>query len=428
MFIFNRGFYLLVCLLSLSLVSMATIIGDNITDRANVFKKTRKRIEEKFDCIIQKAAERRDALLEQLAEWEREDGAVVEGLKELKSSKQEMEQLYGTLKSEAARKSLKKSIDELSEQISESDNRYLDLSFVCETNDFEWRISQLGVLSKSKSKKKKKKKIIVRNYSSIQKPLLSFGKLGQTGRQFKHPSGILVDEDNSRIFVTDHNNRIQIWSMDGKYLSEFGNNTLDWPWEIVLHDKCLYVSDFYTHFITKWCCDTFSLIATSNTTPGSKQGQLCSPAGLDIDCGEVFILEHINKRVSVFNLDLRFKRIMAVGMLNDSYCLRIRSDTIYILELTGVMKLFSKTDQLLTTIDMSETLKYVFHFNFDSVHNFLITDMGRNTLSILSSNGELIHSVSFTTWGVSEPFGIDTTREGKLVVSFQLGNSALVIL
>ena len=137
---------------------MATIVGDNITDRANVFKKIRKRIEEKFDCIIQKAAERRDALLEQIAEWEREDGAVVEGLEELKSSKQEMEQLYGTLKSEAARKSLK-SISELSEQISESDNKYLNLSFVCETNDFEWRISQLGVLSKSKSKKK----IIVRD-------------------------------------------------------------------------------------------------------------------------------------------------------------------------------------------------------------------------------------------------------------------------
>ena len=403
---------------------MATMIGGNITDRANVFKKIRKRIEEKFDCIIQKAAERRDALLEQLAEWEREDGAVVEvkGLEELKSSKQEMEQLYGTLKSEAARKSLKQSIDELSKQISESDNKDLNLSFVCETNDFEWRISQFGVLSM------KGKKIIVRDYSSIQKPLLSFGKLGQAGRQFKQPRGILVDEDNSRIFVTDHNNRIQIWSMDGKYLSEFGNNTLDRPWEIVLHDKCLYVSDTYTHFITKWCCDTFSLIAKSNTTRGSKQGQLYSPAGLYIDCGEVFIVEYENKRVSVFDLDLCFKRIMAVGMLNSSHCLRIRSDTIYILEDTGVMKLFSKTDQLLTTIDMSETLKHVFHFNFESAHNFLITDMGRNTLSIFSPDGELIHSVSFTTWGVSRPFGIDTTREGKLVVCFQLGNSAVVIL
>ena len=214
------------------------------------------------------------------------------GLEELKSSKQEMEQLYGTLKSEAARKSLKKSIDELSEQISESDNRYLDLSFVCETNDFEWRISQLGVLSKIK-----KKEIIVRDYSSIQKPLLSFGKLGQAGSQFKSPRGILVDEDNSRIFVTDHNHRIQIWSMDGNNLSEFGNNTFDWPWEIILHDKCLYVSDFGTHLVTKWCYDTFCLIAKSNTTRGLKHGQLYCPAGLDIDCGEVFIVDYGNQRV-----------------------------------------------------------------------------------------------------------------------------------
>eukprot|EP00800_Vazella_pourtalesii_P011589 TRINITY_DN278_c0_g1_i7.p1 TRINITY_DN278_c0_g1~~TRINITY_DN278_c0_g1_i7.p1 ORF type:complete len:358 (-),score=92.19 TRINITY_DN278_c0_g1_i7:1045-2076(-) len=125
---------------------MATKIGDN-TDKLNIFNEIRKRIEGKFDCIIQKATERRDTLLEQLTEWEREYRVVIEGLEELKSSKQEMEQLYSTLKSETARKSLEKSIDELSERIRDSDNQSLDLSFVCETNDFEWRISQLGVLT-----------------------------------------------------------------------------------------------------------------------------------------------------------------------------------------------------------------------------------------------------------------------------------------
>ena len=125
---------------------MATIIGDS-TDKLNIFNEIRKRIEGKFDCIIQKATERRDTLLEQLTEWEREYRVVIEGLEELKSSKQEMEQLYSTLKSETARKSLEKSIDELSERIRDSDHEFLDLSFVCETNDFEWRISQLGVLT-----------------------------------------------------------------------------------------------------------------------------------------------------------------------------------------------------------------------------------------------------------------------------------------
>ena len=400
---------------------MATKIGDNC--KADVFKKIRKRIEEEFDCIIQKATERRDALLEQLTEWEREDGTVDESLEELKSSKQEMEHLYRTLKSEAARKSLKKSIDELTDQISETDNKYSYLSFVCETNDFEWRISQLGVLSMIK-----KKDIIVRDYSSIREPLISFGMLGTGGGEFKHPRGILVDENNSRIFVTDKNNRIQVWSMDGKYISEFGRNTLSWPWEIVLHDKFLYISDFGAHHITKWSNDTFSLVARSQTTQGSISGQLYQPAGLDVDCGEVFVVEYGNKRVSVFNLlDLCFKRIMAVGMLNDSYCLRIRSNTIYIVELKGVIKLYSKADQLLRTIDECKNFSSVYHFNFDSSLNFLITDVNKHTVSILSPDGELIHSICFTTLGVSSPFGIDVTSQGNLVVGFQTGNSAVVI-
>ena len=399
---------------------MATKIGDNC--KTNVFKKIRERIEEKFDLIIQKATERRDALLKQLTEWEREDGTVDEGLEELKSSKQEMEQFYVTLKSEAARKSLKKSIDELTDQIRETDNKYSDLSFVCETNDFEWRISQLGVLSKIKGNN-----IIVRDYSSIQKPLISFGKMGTGEGDFKRPRGILVDENNSRIFVTDNNNRIQVWSMDGKYISEFGKNILSWPWEIVLHDKFLYISDVVTHLILKWSNDTFSLIAKSKTTQGSAKGQLYQPAGLDVDCGELFVVEYENKRISVFNLDLCFKRIMAVGMLNNSFCLRIRSNTIYIVDVTGIIKLFSKADQLLRTIDKCKNFSRVFHFNFDSSLNFLITDVDKHTLSILSPDGELIHSICFTTWGVRNPVGIDVTSQGNLVASFETENSVIVI-
>eukprot|EP00800_Vazella_pourtalesii_P000968 TRINITY_DN10812_c0_g1_i1.p1 TRINITY_DN10812_c0_g1~~TRINITY_DN10812_c0_g1_i1.p1 ORF type:complete len:152 (+),score=36.66 TRINITY_DN10812_c0_g1_i1:33-488(+) len=150
---------------------MAAKIGDT-TDKANVFKEIRKRIEAKFDFIIQKATERRDALIEQLAEWEREYGDVIGGLEVLKSSKHEMEQVYETLTFETARGSLKKSIDDLTAQISETNKKVFNISFVCETSDFELRLSQLGVLSKTQIKE-----IIVRDYKSIHKPLISFGKL-----------------------------------------------------------------------------------------------------------------------------------------------------------------------------------------------------------------------------------------------------------
>ena len=54
--------------------------------------------------------------------------------------------------------------------------------------------------------------------------------------------------------------------------------------------------------------------------------------------------------------------------------------------------------------------------------------MRKNTLCVVSPDGELIHSLCFKTWGVREPFGIDVTCGGNLVVGFQAGKSAVVIL
>ena len=82
----------------------------------------------------------------------------------------------------------------------------------------------------------------------------------------------------------------------------------------------------------------------------------------------------------------------------------MRNDTIYIVEKTGVIKLFSKTDQLLKTIPKLPQLSNdIYHFNLDSQLNFLITDRGNNSLFILSPEGDLIHSVSFAEYNLKQP-------------------------
>ena len=152
------------------------------------------------------------------------------------------------------------------------------------------------------------------------------------------------------------------------------------------------------------------------------------PFGLDIDKEELFVVEYQNKRISVFDLNLRFKRIIANPAIVNSYCLRVRNNTIYIVERTGVIKLFSKTDQLLKTIPKLPLLSdCIYHFSFDSQLNFLITDYRNNSLFILSPEGDLIHSVSFTEFDLTEPFGIDIGRDRSIVLSFQNDSKAIAI-
>ncbi|KAI6652066.1 E3 ubiquitin-protein ligase TRIM71-like isoform X2 [Oopsacas minuta] len=407
---------------------MASFLRDNTAgSNENVFMKIRKRIEEKFDSIIQKVVERREALIVQLELLEREYETQVLKMEEIESSKQEMEQLFTTLKLETAKKSLRKSITELNEEIEKSSKvEYPELSFVCETNDLEWRISELGKLGEAKNKE-----FVVRKYDNISKSLKTFGKNGNNSGKgkFNEPRGVLVDDKNNRIFIADmYNNRIQVWSINGDYISKFGKGTLKYPWEIVLCDNALYISDVAKHFVAKWCSSTFSFMTQTKTTNGWNEGQLDGPAGLDIDSGEVFVVERENNRISVFDLNLCFKRIMANKMINKSCCLRIRSNTIYIVEMTGIIKLFSKADQLMRTIGKNRCFSNnIFHFNFDSANNFLITDVDKNSLFILSPEGELIHSICFKDWKLNSPFGIDVSREGKLVVTFRDGSAAVGI-
>ena len=74
---------------------MARLIQElPVTDAENVFKKVRKRIEEKFESVIHKIVERRDALLIRLEQWEQEyqnaNTKKLKCLQELKLEKLEM--------------------------------------------------------------------------------------------------------------------------------------------------------------------------------------------------------------------------------------------------------------------------------------------------------------------------------------------------
>ena len=397
-----------------------------ISDKENMFKRVRREIEELFHSLIEKMNERREFLLTQLNQWEEEfnktRASCFQSFEEIKRERTEIEELLSELKINEARNVMEKRISDLTAAINEKGKKlYFEVRFVCSRNDLNSEISKFGFLSKETDN------VLVRNYTQLSKPVKAFGTVGKGKEEFANPRSVVID--HQRIFIADYNNsRIQVWSMEGDYLSEFGRGILNGPWQIVLCDNCIYISDCNGHFLSKWCLNTFTCTKKSNTGRGNAPGQLTLPTGLDIDGEELFVVELRNKRISVFDLNLEFKRIMANNAIDLSYCLRVRNSTIYIVEKTGVIKLFSKTDQLLKTIPKLPVFSDdINHFNFDSQLNFLITDCINNFLFILSPEGNLIHSFSFAEFKLKMPYGIDITKDGKIVICFLSGSNSVAI-
>ena len=156
-------------------------------DRENVFQRVRREIEELFHSLIEKVNERREVLLTQLNQWEEEfnrtRASCIQSLEEIKRERTEMEELLSKLKINKARTSMEKGIVDLSNEISEYEQKlhYPQVLFVCDNNDLNSIVSRYGSLSKETDN------VLVRNYTKLSKPVKVFGTFGKGKGDFSNP-------------------------------------------------------------------------------------------------------------------------------------------------------------------------------------------------------------------------------------------------
>ena len=80
--------------------------------------------------------------------------------------------------------------------------------------------------------------------------LRRFGTRGCGDGQFKGPRGIAINEYNGDIFVCDYSNkRIQIFSQDYSYKSQFGNSIINCPSDIQITSDNIYVLSHQNPFL-----------------------------------------------------------------------------------------------------------------------------------------------------------------------------------
>ncbi len=188
----------------------------------------------------------------------------------------------------------------------------------------------------------------------------SFG-IAQSGH-FSYPQFIAVGDDGS-IYVSDlGNKRVQKFSSNGEYISEWGNSgkqpgEFHYPSGIAVSGESVFVADRELNRIQKFSTD--GEFITEWGEKGKYDGQLFFPNGIAVNNGAVYVADTGNQRIQIFSTDGEFISSFGSSGLGEG--------------------------QFLTVVGI----------DIDADGNVYVTDKGNNKIEKFDANGELIQSFPF---------------------------------
>ena len=134
---------------------------------------------------------------------------------------------------------------------------------------------------------------------------------GNTGDgQLNGPSGLAFDPDGHLLVVDGHNHRVQKFTKDGQYISQFGSfgseeGEFNMPWGITVDSEGnIFVADWRNNRVQKLSPEGRHLATIGG--PGS-EGELSFPAGVAVDKdGDIYVADWGNNLLRVYEADGSF--------------------------------------------------------------------------------------------------------------------------
>ena len=140
---------------------------------------------------------------------------------------------------------------------------------------------------------------------------LAWGVKGNGPGRFNEPYDVAVGP-GGKVYVTDtRNKRVQVFSKDGKFLSEFGKGVLEKPAGVeVDSDGNIFVTDYDLDRVFKF--SRKGKVVMKFGRPGMEEGEFDSPSDVATDDdGNIYVADLYNHRVQKF--DEKGKFITAWG-------------------------------------------------------------------------------------------------------------------
>jgi DNA-binding beta-propeller fold protein YncE len=144
-------------------------------------------------------------------------------------------------------------------------------------------------------------------FSPEGKWLRQWGGHGYEPGEFLRPRALAMDEEDHLYVADSCNHRIQVFDTQGKVLRLWGRRgtepgEMSYPYDVAIGpDHCLYVCEYGNHRVQKFSLDGRPLGTWGRS--GRAPGELYNPWALAVDdLGEVSVIDSNNHRVQRFRL------------------------------------------------------------------------------------------------------------------------------
>ena len=230
-------------------------------------------------------------------------------------------------------------------------------------------------------------------------PTIAVGKSGKAPGQLNCPRTVSIESATGNIYVTDvDNNRIQIFSQTGDYLSHFGYPHLKWPWGILIKRDNIYVTDVGHDAIFLFRLPDLTMIEKAGKS-GSGREEFDHPRQLAISPNQhLYIPDLYNDRVQIMTTDLKFIDRMRHESLHEPSDVKFSSNEIFVLSIYGnpcihVFTLSGEKSRSVVTSGNGMQVEKAWSFCLDGNNNIVISDALSHDIKVFSSEGNLLHTI-----------------------------------
>ncbi|KAI6654563.1 hypothetical protein LOD99_959 [Oopsacas minuta] len=265
------------------------------------------------------------------------------------------------------------------------------------------------------------------NYESVAQyrnkiyPQQSISKIGSGIDDVMGVRAVKFDSEDGeeRVYVADAgNHRIQVFSVNGEYLFNFGVDILSSPWGLCtkLPGRVL-VSDDIVNAV--YCFNKSGRILTEKK--GDDNTIDWNPLGIDAcpDSSEIFIADSKHNRIVILDINFYIISYFCSDSLSSPRDVHVNRDKVFVLDKSQYcVHTFSRPDYLHLTQVIQYTSGTDF-FSIDSRSNIILSVTVSHCIHIYTTTGEFIHRIGW--FGEKRgklvfPTGVDCTKDWRIVV------------
>ena len=297
------------------------------------------------------------------------------------------------------------------------------VSFECDSNKMLPELNKLGKLVGN-----------VRSgigYKSKKEPLVSVCERGNGKEQLNNPEGVTVDNITGNIYVADQSNHcVKVFDSTGKYLFKFGDNEgekkMNYPMSVAICGDRILITQ-RNNCILNYQLNGKFISRIGRQERGELEFNFPFSLTIDESNGDIYICDRNNNRIQILNGDFSFKSQFGNNILKYHHDVKLSKEYIYVLDTSNpCLHLFSYNYILQKSVisrgEGMEVIDPCFFF-IDQTDNILISDRSSNSIHIFSPQFQKINTISTSSY----PTGITVNKEGRVIVVTQADKNCLQV-